>query len=445
MKTRKSNISIHPVVYTPWTMGVKQKNKFSSGVNAGGINARHQNFKTMKTIRKTIGMALTGLMLSTGAFSQITSAYTQAKATLGILNIDTKGVLHDPVAMSNLVRLELEKANVYTVLDKYDQADIIEQNNMNITNCYGKTCVVNAGKLFKVDKMLTGSVERFGEKIVITLRLIDVKTATVEKTNATEYLNLQPEVQRMVRISVKNLLGIENDQAEVNSLVNYEVPVVSPKSKVKATGPRMGLAWVGGDNGQRLQATDPGGLDKFPFLTQIGYQYEVQYLTAGNFQALIEFLGIISGMDQNIFRPSLSFLNGFRSTKTGWEIAFGPVFSVGKGIDGFFEGYKPNNGITGNTGEWHEKKEATYDSDGENPTYTHTHEDGFVHVEEVQIIGRMDDRGGAKLNSSWIWAIGKTFQSGYLNIPVNVYISPNKSGWFIGASFGFNLAKRTKR
>ena len=153
--------------------------------------------KTMKTITKTIGMALTVLMLSTGAFSQTTSAYTQAKATVGILHIDTKGVLHDPAAMSNLVRLELEKANVYTVLDKYDQADVIEQNNMNITNCYGKTCVVNAGKLFKVDKMLTGSVERSGEKIVITLRLIDVKTATVEKTNATEYLNLQPEVQKL--------------------------------------------------------------------------------------------------------------------------------------------------------------------------------------------------------------------------------------------------------
>ena len=441
MNTRKSNISIHPVGYAPWTMGVKQKNKFFSGVNAGGINARHQNSKTMKTNTKTIGIALTVLMLSTGAFSQTTSAYTQVKATVAILNIDAKGVLLDPVAMSNLVRLELEKTNVYNVMDKYDQADVIEQNNLNITNCYGKTCVVNAGKLFKVDKMLTGNVERFGERIVITLRLIDVKTATVEKTDATEYLNLQPEIQRMIRISVKNLLCIENDPAEVNSLVHYEVPVVSPKSKIRATGPRMGLAWVGGDNGQRLQDTEEsGGLDKFHFLTQIGYQYEVQYLTAGSFQALVEFLGIISGMEQNLFRPSLSFLNGFRNTKTGWEFAFGPVFSVGKGKDGCFEGDKKNNGIIGNTGEWHEAKDADW-SDPKNPIYTL--EDGTV--QKVEIIGRLDDRGTAKLNSSWIWAIGKTFQSGYLNIPVNVYISPSKSGWFIGASFGFNLNKQPKR
>ena len=422
---------------------MKTKNTSQYGYsNLRGKVVDAQGAKTtsvMRTLVRTVFIASMLLIL-------LKNAYAQHKATLGILNIDTKGVLHDPAAMSNMVRLELDKTNVYSVIDKYDQTDIIEKNEVNIANCYGKSCVVNVGELLHAGKMVTGSVERLGEKIIITLRLIDVKSATVEKTDATEYLNLQPEIQRMIRISVKNLLGIENDPTEVNSLVHYEVPVVSPKSKIKASGPRMGMAYIAGDNGRRLQASDEGGLDLLPLLTQIGYQYEVQYLSAGNFQALIEFLGIITGMDQSIFRPSLSFLNGFRSTKTGWEVAFGPVFSVSKGKAGFFEHYEPNNGITGNIGEWHLADEATYDSNYENPTYPHTNEDGTVdHVHEVQIIGRMDSRGTAKLNSTWIWAVGKTFQSGYLNIPVNVYIAPSKSGWFIGASFGFNLNKQQKR
>ncbi|MCH8319310.1 MAG: hypothetical protein IIA88_12615 [Bacteroidetes bacterium] len=224
-------------------------------VVAQGANAT----SVMRTLVRTV--LITSMLLIL-----LKNAYAQHKATLGILNIDTKGVLYDPAAMSSMVRLELNKTNVYTLIDKYDQADIIEKNEVNIANCYGKTCVVNVGELLHADKMVTGSVERLGEKIVITLRLIDVKSATVEKTDATEYLNLQPEIQRMIRISVKNLLGIENDPTEVNSLVHYEVPVVSPKSKVKATGPRMGLAWVGGDNGQRLQATDQAGLICCPIL-----------------------------------------------------------------------------------------------------------------------------------------------------------------------------------
>ena len=45
---------------------------------------------------------------------------------------------------------------------------------------------------------------------------------------------------------------------------------------------------------------------------------------------------------------------------------------------------------------------------------------------------------------SLIVAIGKTFKSGYLNIPVNLYYSPKKGGSIIGLTFGFNIAKKPK-
>ena len=37
---------------------------------------------------------------------------------------------------------------------------------------------------------------------------------------------------------------------------------------------------------------------------------------------------------------------------------------------------------------------------------------------------------------------GKTFKSGKLNIPVNVYVIPSKDGIRMGASFGFNAKRR---
>ncbi|MBK6526803.1 MAG: hypothetical protein IPG07_15360 [Crocinitomicaceae bacterium] len=41
-------------------------------------------------------------------------------------------------------------------------------------------------------------------------------------------------------------------------------------------------------------------------------------------------------------------------------------------------------------------------------------------------------------------AFGRTFRSGALNIPVNIYYSSNKFGGVIGASIGFNVNKRIK-
>ncbi len=41
-----------------------------------------------------------------------------------------------------------------------------------------------------------------------------------------------------------------------------------------------------------------------------------------------------------------------------------------------------------------------------------------------EILEQLDQRGDFKLSTSLIIAAGKTFHSGYLNMPVNVYCSP---------------------
>ena len=58
------------------------------------------------------------------------------------------------------------------------------------------------------------------------------------------------------------------------------------------------------------------------------------------------------------------------------------------------------------------------------------------------ITQRMDSRGDVKLLAGWVWAVGKTFHSGYLNIPVNAFLSYNKNGYFLGLSMGFNITKK---
>jgi hypothetical protein len=116
--------------------------------------------------------------------------------------------------------------------------------------------------------------------------------------------------------------------------VFVEVPVESEVSQnpepdymdkvLKLTGPRVGATYF--TNGK----VDFSGFDNTnPLISQFGWQFETRYFTLKNgTQGLIEFVGLIGGMDQGLFLPSANVLIGVRDAK-GFEFGFGPSLSVG--------------------------------------------------------------------------------------------------------------------
>ncbi len=370
---------------------------------------------------KTLGLLMLLLLLS----AHWNEGSSQSKQSIAVSNIDTWGVDIDPIGMGNLVRIEIEKKKIYDVIDKYDMQYILDKEGMSLENCFGKTCIIEMGKLLEVDQALTGSVERFNDKLVISMRLFDVKNGTIINTDVAEFQHAPNEIDLMIQISINNIFGIENDPNLVSLLADYEEPISTKLTNVSLNGPRMGAALVTGEFAAAITASkDEGGYGGYPVLSQLGYQYEVQYLTAGNFNALVEFLPIVSGLEQGMFIPSIVFMNGFRFGEGNWEIAFGPSVGIRKMADGYYDG----------NDDWHLEQEWYQDPanvDTQNP---------------YSIESRMDNRGDVKFGSRWIWAVGKTFQSGYLNIPVNMYFSAQKQGWYVGASVGFNVGrKRTSK
>ncbi len=352
---------------------------------------------------------------------QTTLKKSGSRASVTVLNIDTKGLMLDPAQMGNMVRLELEKLDTFEVMDRYDVSYVVEKNKLNINNCYGKICLVEVGSLINSDKMFTGSVELIGETVVVTFRLIDVKTATIERTQVNEYLNLPREVQSMVKISVRDLFHLKNDEPLVTYLTkknNFESSTNNNnRSKVNLSGPRSGFTYFTGETARLLEAPrSQGGYGSYPLMFQFGYQFEAQYLNEGNYQALFEFLPTVSGFNQNVFIPSITIMNGFRNNKHGWEIAFGPTFGLINKATGY---YDINN-------DWH------LASDWKDTTTTNPY----------KTQQRIDSRGGYELQAGFIIAAGRTFKSGKLNIPVNVYVVPSKDGIRMGASFGFNAKRR---
>jgi hypothetical protein len=346
--------------------------------------------------------------------SSLVSAH--AKETLGILGIEVKGLNIEADIVTNITRNELDKLNKYEVMDKHDMTFILKKDNPQWTECYGRQCLVEAGRTLKADKMLTGSLELYGSAIVVNLRLLDVMTGTNEKSIVQEYLELRNQVPAMLAMTLKKMFDAPVDQELFNKLTkkfDYENLVNNPEAtKVNLSGPRMGFTMFTGEYSRILKDKKVnGGFNMNPLMFQFGYQYEVQYLNEGHIQALLEFVPMITGLDQGRFIPSLSLMNGLRSNVYGWELAFGPVVQFVQQSEGYYD----------NAGKWQINEL--------NP--------------DIPREFRADSRGATKLVGKFVVAVGKTFKSGRLNMPVNLYVVPgyNNSGHQFGISWGFNARR----
>ncbi len=335
--------------------------------------------------------------------------------SIAIISVDSRGISLDNVAMASLIRLELEKLQKYEVLDKYDVEATLKGKGIDPINAFGKSQLVDIGKQIKADYMLTGTVEKFGSKTIVTLRMIDVRAEKIIKSDVKEYVYDEDYLQLMARVSVSSLLDLEVDPEVEAKLTNVDKPIITDGQTLKLSGPRFGMQFFSGKIAERLQAsTDQGGYGSNPYSTVFAYQQEFQYVSSGEFQVLLECILSINGIETNYVSPSLALLNGFRYK--GWEIGFGPVFRFSRIAEGYYDA----------EGNWNL---------------------GEPEIEGSYVVERnIDKRGDLNLSTGLIVAVGKTFRSGHINLPVNFYYShvPTFDSHVVGFMLGFNIARSRK-
>lgn len=367
---------------------------------------------------------------------------TSMAQTIAVPNMSTTGLRATPEIAAKLTRYELVKIDKYKVLDEFDMNETLK-DHPEFQNCYGKSCLIEIGKALKVDYILSGSVDGLGNKIVIHLKLIDVKAESLIGTKSLEFDNQEQELQRMIGIAIEELHGLPVDEVTKKRLSFKEEYITSNNvGKINNSGPRIGASYVafGELNNFFRRKESQGGLGIQPFMTNIGYQFEGQYIGTENFSALFEVILNVGGMDQGQFIPSINFLNGFRFGKSGWEFAFGPGIGFRRTTKGLFDGDNYYRDF-----EWEDRAYQTWLDDSTNYNVT-TGEvyNPFVAPNDDQYSRHLDSRGDIEFNANWIMGVGRTFRSGALNIPVNLYYSRNKYGGTIGFSLGFNVVTAKK-
>lgn len=378
-------------------------------------------------MKTKITISLLALSIHLISFNGVAQAITKLKPSLTVLSIDVDNLMPTLTAsqMGNLVRIELEKLDTFEVMDRYDVAYMVQKNKLSITNCYGKLCLTEIGETIHSDKMLSGSIEKFPKSIIYTLRLIDVKSKTIEKTTVVEFLNLPEELQAFTSVIVRKMFNKSIDVnlfAKLTQRNTFDNSTNNPnKERLRLDGPRLGFVVYTGDISTILKADKSvGGFEAVPLMFQFGYQFEKQYLNEGNIQALFEFIPMITGVDQGYFIPSFTLLHGLRSNVNGWEFALGPTINLTPKSNGYYD----------DSNTWHREQDWSNDT-------THLNIKNPYTIKE-----RLDSRGDYAIQTGFVLAFGRTFKSGKLNLPVNVYVIPGKSGFRIGASLGFNAKNK---
>ena len=373
-------------------------------------------------------MKKTLLILSMIAFGS--SANAQANSSIAIANPNVDGLYATPDMCAKMIRLELAKLNKYSVYDVFDMQEVYDQD-ASYKSCLSKTCLVEFGQKLGVDYMITGSYDLLGNKIAISLKMIDVNSNRVYKSGLKEFTNQEKELQRMTEILLKEMLQIPvNKDLEDQLKFDNDIITKSNVGKVSNSGPRVGVGVMTGSFYEFANRPEgQGGLEIFPAVSMIGYQLEAQYVGTNNFSALAEFIFNVSGLEQGQFLPTLSILNGFRFGDAGWEFAFGPGFTLSKTTEGYFD-------------------EGVYTSDYD------IREDGLqmpgLSISQTleflsgdnDVSMYMDTRGDLKFSTMFLMAFGRTFKAGALNIPVNIFYSSRKGGGIAGVNVGFNVTKK---
>ncbi len=374
-------------------------------------------------MRNSIVKSVRNLIVGSIAFFMFKPAIAQNSIVLGGINTTKMETSKD--VLRAIISQSIIKNSSYILMDRFDVAEKVNKDSLDL--CLGQQCLIELGQTLNADFALSASYEKTDDRIIVTMKLVDVKNAKVLKTEIRQFENQEVELTKITDMMLQYLNEKPIDELDEKMLIFKNLPANSISlQQIDNSGPRMGFAIVTGANGDYLQrSTASGGLGGSNVTYNIGYQFEKQYVGNERFSGIFEFIFNFAGLERSKIFPSLAILHGLRFGKGTWEVAVGPSLTtrrLAKTIQ--------FNGQTMTRDDYYNTIEPALPNENQKPSF-----------DSYQITKRPDARGDVEFGTNFVVGVGKTFKSGSLNIPLNFYASMSKFGTSYGISIGINLMK----
>ena len=106
--------------------------------------------------------------------------------------------------VSNWIRTAMI-CDEFAVLERTQMEKIFVEHRFVMTGCTDSDCAVKIGKMLSANKVLVGTVEKFGEKYIITGRLVDVEKGIAEFGHQ-EKVNKWTDLDKCAAMFAENIL-----------------------------------------------------------------------------------------------------------------------------------------------------------------------------------------------------------------------------------------------
>ena len=151
---------------------------------------------------------------------------------IAVFDIETEGVdkkISKPLTES--IRRELVMSGKYEVIDRGNMNKILGEQKLQFSGCVAGQCIVEAGQLLGVGKIITGSVNIVGKTYYLTLSLINVETGKIENVSEDKCKCEIDDLIDSTKRLVKRLLG--EQVATPQTTVETPKPTETKSSETK--------------------------------------------------------------------------------------------------------------------------------------------------------------------------------------------------------------------
>src|SRR3989339_37725 len=152
--------------------------------------------------------------------------FAEEKTNVAVLNFESKNVSDtDTSIFVSLFRHDLYRTNKYLVIGRDKMEDVLKEQKLQMTGCTSSECAVEVGKILNVRKIFIGDINEIGGIYYITVRLLDVESGSVDKSERIRCESKSDFEECSVKLA-SNITGVKLEFTAMKS--NQYQPVTEP-------------------------------------------------------------------------------------------------------------------------------------------------------------------------------------------------------------------------
>ena len=152
-----------------------------------------------------------------------------AQTYIAVMDLEARGVSSiEASTLTDRLRIELFQTKAYTVLERGIMDQILAEQGFQETGCVTTECVVEVGRIFGVERIVTGSVSKVGDMYSISARFVSVETGEIIRVSIYDHEGRIEDLLRFgMRVVASELAGVTTREPRITSQPIREAPSTS--------------------------------------------------------------------------------------------------------------------------------------------------------------------------------------------------------------------------